>query len=213
MSQNTAPPVIADTRLDPDQVRALFPILREEINGRPLVYLDNAASTQKPEVVLRAIDDYYRRANANVHRGIHELSNRATEAYENARHGVARFFGITDPTELIWTRGTTESINLVANTWGAAELRPGDEIVLTLMEHHSNIVPWQLVAARTGAKLCFVDILEDGSLDLDAYERLLSPRTRLVSVTHDHKMNILKLLQNDLCCSYESKIIFLLSNG
>ncbi len=184
MGENNPAQATVDTGLDAHEVRALFPILREEVNGRPVVYLDNAASTQKPEVVLRAIDDYYRRSNANVHRGIHELSNRATEAYEDARHRVARFFGIADPAELIWTRGTTESINLVANTWGATQLRPGDEIVLTLMEHHSNLVPWQLVAARTGAKLCYVDIREDGSLDIDGYERLLSPRTRLVAVTH-----------------------------
>lgn len=167
-----------------DRVRAQFPILGEEVNGRPLVYLDNAASTQKPESVLRAIDAFYRHDNANVHRGIHELSNRATDAYESGRSRVAAFFGIADPAELIWTRGTTESINLVANGWGAAHLRPGDEIVLTVMEHHSNLVPWQLVAARTGAKLGFVDIDDDGRLDLDGYRRLLTDRTRLVAFTH-----------------------------
>ncbi len=184
MSQNMGLEAEAVQALNLEQVRAQFPILSEQINGNSLVYLDNAASTQKPETVLRAIDEYYRHANANVHRGIHELSNRATDAYEGARRSVCHFFGIADHAELIWTRGTTESINLVANSWGAEHLRAGDEIILTVMEHHSNLVPWQLVAARTGAKLRYVDIDEEGRLDLAAYERLLGPRTRLVSVAH-----------------------------
>jgi cysteine desulfurase / selenocysteine lyase len=171
-------------RLDPTELRVHFPILHQEVNGHPLVYLDNAASTQKPIAVLAAMDDFYRRSNANVHRGIHELSNRATEAYEQARSSVARFFGVTDTAELIWTRGTTESINLVARSWGGAKLRPGDEILLSIMEHHSNLVPWQLVAAATGAKLRFFDVDEQGMLDLDPIDELLTERTRVVSIAH-----------------------------
>jgi cysteine desulfurase / selenocysteine lyase len=166
------------------EVRDHFPILAERIHGKPLVYLDNAASTQKPLAVLGAIEDYYRHDNANVHRGIHELSNRATDAYEGARGRVAAYFGIEDPAELIWTRGTTEGINLVAQSWGGAHLRPGDEILLSVMEHHSNLVPWQLVAARTGARLRFLDIDEQGRLDLNDLDRLLTDRTRIVSLAH-----------------------------
>jgi cysteine desulfurase/selenocysteine lyase len=171
-------------RLDPARIREHFPILEEEVRGKPLVYLDNAASTQKPLAVLTATDEYYRHGNANVHRGIHELSNRATEAYETARRSVARFFGIADPAELIWTRGTTESINLVAGCWGGSQLKPGDEILLSVMEHHSNLVPWQLVAARTGAILRFLDIDAEGKLDLQRLDERLTRRTRIVSLTH-----------------------------
>jgi cysteine desulfurase / selenocysteine lyase len=174
----------AHSGVDAEAIRAQFPILQELVNGKPLVYLDNAASTQKPAVVLEAIDRYYRHSNANVHRGIHELSNRATEAYEQARAEVAAFFGIREPAELIWTRGATEALNLVAGGWGATHLRPGDEILLSLLEHHSNIVPWQLVARRTGARLRYLDIDEQGRLDLSGLDHLLTERTRLVSVAH-----------------------------
>lgn len=167
-----------------DEIRHQFPILQQQVNGHPLVYLDNAASTQKPRQVLEVLDRYYRQNNANVHRGIHELSRRATDAYEAARLRVASFFGIADPAELIWTRGTTEALNLVAGSWGMANLREGDEILLSVMEHHSNLVPWQIVAGRTGARLRFLDIDEQQRLDLTMLDEVLTERTRLVSLCH-----------------------------
>ncbi len=170
--------------LDLAAVRADFPALDQQVHGRPLVYLDSAATAQRPRAVLDAVTDFYLRDNANVHRGIHELSRRATDGYEAARARVAAFLGAADPAEVIWTRGTTEAINLVAMTWGWANLREGDEVVLTLLEHHSNIVPWQLVAERTGAKLRYVGIDDEGRLDLDELDTLLSERTKLVAVGH-----------------------------
>ncbi|MCB9675764.1 MAG: cysteine desulfurase [Alphaproteobacteria bacterium] len=169
---------------DVDAVRAQFPILREAgLDGRPLVYFDNAASSQKPLAVLDAIRAYYEHDHANVHRGVHVLSRRATEAYEAARTDVARFVGAASPDEIVFTRGTTEALNLVAYAW-AAFLSPGDEILLTELEHHSNIVPWQLVARQTGARIRAVPIHDDGTLDLEAFEALLGPRTKVVAVTH-----------------------------
>lgn len=170
--------------LDLAAVRADFPALAQEVHGRPLVYLDSAATTQRPRAVLDAVSEYYLRDNANVHRGIHELSRRATDAYEASRARVAKFLNAADPAEVIWTRGTTEAINLVAMTWGWANLREGDEIVLTLLEHHSNIVPWQLVAERTGANLRWVGIDDEGRIDLAELDTLLSERTKLVAVGH-----------------------------
>lgn len=170
--------------LDVAAVRRDFPALHQEVNGKPLVYLDNAATSQKPQAVLDALADYYREDNANVHRGIHELSRRATEAYEDARDKVARFIGAADPSEVIWTRGTTEGINLVANAWGSRHVGQGDEILVSVMEHHSNLVPWQLLARRTGARLRYLEIDDDGRLVLDDLPRLLTGRTRLVAVTH-----------------------------
>ncbi len=161
-----------------------FPALQQEVNGQPLVYLDNAASTQKPDAVIDAIARYYRHDHANVHRGIHELARRATEAYEGARRKVARFLGARDPAEVVWTRGTTEAINLVASAWSQTFLREGDEIVLSTQEHHSNLVPWQLAAARAGARLRFLEIDGEGRLRLDQLPGLLSPRTRLVALSH-----------------------------
>ncbi len=169
---------------DVTAVRRDFPALHQEVNGKPLVYLDNAATSQKPRAVLNVLSEYYHQDNANVHRGIHELSRRATIAYEEAREKVARFIGAGDPAEVVWTRGTTESINLVANAWGASSIRAGDEILISDMEHHSNLVPWQLLARRTGARLRFLEIDDDGRLMLDHLPRLLSDRTRLVAVGH-----------------------------
>jgi cysteine desulfurase/selenocysteine lyase len=154
------------------------------VNGHPLVYLDNAASTQKPRAVIEAMSGYYERDNANVHRGVHSLSVRATDSFEAARDKVAGLFGIADTAELIWTRGTTEAINLVAWSWGTANLRPGDEVLLSVMEHHSNLVPWQMVARRTGAKLRFIDVDDQQRLDLSNLHELLTGRTKLVSITH-----------------------------
>jgi cysteine desulfurase/selenocysteine lyase len=175
---------IAPAPYDVERVRADFPILSQTITGHPLVYLDNAASAQRPYQVLEAIRRYYETSHANVHRGAHRLSVRATEAYEDARQTVADHIG-ADATEVVFVRGTTEGINLVAGSWGRAGVGPDDEIVLTKMEHHSNLVPWQLLAERSGATLRFVDVSVGGEqLLLEDYERLLSERTRLVAVTH-----------------------------
>ena len=165
-------------------IREDFPALAQEINGHPLVYFDNAATTQKPRPVLEAIQRYYECDNANVHRGIHELSNRATAAYEGARERVAQFLNAPSAKDIIFTRGTTEALNLVAATWGAANLREGDVILLTELEHHSNLVPWQLLAQRTGARLRFIPVTDDtGELDLsDLDERLAD--VKLLSLTH-----------------------------
>ncbi|MCO4205739.1 aminotransferase class V-fold PLP-dependent enzyme [Aeromonas taiwanensis] len=167
-----------------DRLRSQFPALAQEVNGHPLVYLDNAATTQKPKAVLDAINHYYRADNANVHRAAHALSGRATRAFEDARETVARFINTPRSHEVIWTRGTTEAINLVAQSWGVSELRAGDEVVLSTLEHHANIVPWQLVAQRTGAVIRVIPLNERGDLDMAAYLAMLGPRTRLVSVAH-----------------------------
>jgi cysteine desulfurase/selenocysteine lyase len=165
--------------------RADFPILDQRIHGHPLVYLDNAATTQKPRAVIDALVRYYERDNSNVHRGIHELSNRATEAYEGARARVAKFIGAEFPEEIVYTRGTTEAINLVAHSWGSKFLKPGDKILLTEMEHHSNIVPWQLIAARVGAKLSYVPVTGDeGELDLGRLDELLADGVKIFAFTH-----------------------------
>ncbi|MGN5052669.1 aminotransferase class V-fold PLP-dependent enzyme [Aeromonas veronii] len=167
-----------------DQLRSQFPALAQEVNGHPLVYLDNAATTQKPQTVLDAIVHYYGADNANVHRAAHALSGRATRAFEAARETVARFINAPRCQEVIWTRGTTEAINLVAQSWGMSELKAGDEIILSTLEHHANIVPWQLVAQRTGAVIRVIPLDKRGDLDLAAYHAMLGPRTRLVSVAH-----------------------------
>jgi cysteine desulfurase/selenocysteine lyase len=168
-------------------VRSDFPTLHQQVNGKPLVYLDNAATSQKPQSVIDALDRFYARDNANVHRGLHALSNRATEAYEGARSRVAKFINAADPAEIIFTRGTTESINLVAASWGSANLKPGDTILLTEMEHHSNMVPWQLVAQRTGAKVKYLPVVGEnveGGLDLAQLAALLTPDVKLFAFTH-----------------------------
>lgn len=165
-------------------IRDDFPILKQEVNGHPLVYFDNAATSQKPRAVIEALRHYYEHSNANVHRGLHELSNRATEAYEEARVKVARYLGAGSPEEIVFTRGTTEGINLVAQAWGGRYVKEGDVVLLTEMEHHSNLVPWQLLADRTGARLRFVPVNEDGTLALDQLDALLTPEVKLFSFTH-----------------------------
>ena len=172
------------TAFDVWHVRQQFPILDQQINGYPLIYLDNAATTQKPEVVLQAMDHYYRNDNANVHRSAHALAARATVAFEQARDSVAHFMNAAHREEIIWTRGTTEAINLVAYAWGMNHLQTGDEILISAMEHHANLVPWQQVALKTGAQLRIIPLLENGDLDLDQYRQMLSNKTRLVAVTH-----------------------------
>jgi len=169
---------------DVEEIRRDFPILERRIDGKKLVYLDSAATSQKPRRVLDALTEYYEEHNANIHRGVHRLAEEATAAYEEARQRVARFLGAPDGRGLIFTRGTTEAINLVAHAWGRKVLREGDEVVLTEAEHHSNLVPWQLAARATGARLRFIPILEDGALDLEAAETLIGAKTKLVGCIH-----------------------------
>jgi cysteine desulfurase / selenocysteine lyase len=165
-------------------LRRDFPILARQVHGRPLIYLDNAATSQKPQVVLQALQHYYTQQNANVHRGVHRLSEEATTAYEEARHAVARFLGLKESRGVVFVRGATEGINLVASSWAGANLKAGDEIVLTTMEHHANIVPWQVVAERTGAKVVVVPINAQAEVDLAVFQSKLTPRTKLVAVAH-----------------------------
>ncbi len=165
-------------------MREDFPILDQNVHGHPLVYFDNAATTQKPRAVLEALRSYYEHDNANVHRGLHELSSRATEAYEAARARVAQYIGATSADEIVFTRGTTESINLVAQAWGGKFVRAGDVILLTEMEHHSNLVPWQILAERIGARLRFVPVRDDGTLGLEQLDQLLTPEVKLFAFTH-----------------------------
>jgi len=176
--------VHAASALDPATIRPDFPILRQRVHGKPLVYLDNAATTQKPQSVLDRLVQYYVEENANVHRGVHTLSERATEAYERARETVRRFLNAEASREIVFVRGTTEGINLVAQTYGRANVGRGDEIVISTMEHHSNIVPWQILCEEKDARLRIIPITDSGEMRLDEYERLLSDRTRLVSVVH-----------------------------
>jgi cysteine desulfurase/selenocysteine lyase len=169
---------------DAEQVRADFPILHQQVNGHPLVYLDNAATTQKPQVVIQTLVDYYQTYNSNVHRGAHALSDRATRAFEAARDTVGQFIHVADRREIIWTSGVTQSINLVAWTWGRTQLKPGDRVLVSAMEHHSNIVPWQMVAEQTGAVVEAIPVDATGTLDLAAYYAMLDDRVRMVSVGH-----------------------------
>ncbi len=169
---------------DAAAIRTDFPILQQRVNGHPLVYLDNAATTQKPETVIEAIADYYRKDNANVHRGAHALSDRATVAFEKARETVSHFIGSPASQQLIWTRGTTEAINLVAHSWGREHLQPGDRVLVSMLEHHSNIVPWQLVCEATGASVEPIPVTAAGEIDLAALDALLDERVKLVAVNH-----------------------------
>ena len=172
------------TRFDVEEVRRDFPILREKVRGKPLVYLDNAATSQKPQVVIETLQKYYSRENANIHRGIHFLSERATQAYEDARAKVGGFLNAAESREIIFVRGTTEGINLVAQSYGRKFVGEEDEIILSAMEHHSNIVPWQILCEQVGARLRIIPMNDDGELLIDEYERLLSDRTKVVAVTH-----------------------------
>lgn len=170
--------------MDIQAIRNDFPILKQTIYGKNLVYLDNAATTQKPQVVIDALRHYYQCDNANIHRGVHQLSERATAAYEDTRETVRAFFNAQSTKEIIFTRGTTESVNLVASSWGGANVGEGDEILISHMEHHSNIVPWQMLCARTKAVLKVIPMNEAGELDMVAYASLLSERTKLVGIVH-----------------------------
>jgi cysteine desulfurase/selenocysteine lyase len=175
---------VRESSVDWKALREDFLILEQQVHGHPLIYFDNAATTQKPQAVIEALRSYYEHDNANVHRGLHELSSRATEAYEAARARVAKYIGAASADEIIFTRGTTESINLVAQAWGGKFLREGDVVLLTEMEHHSNLVPWQLLAERIGARLRFVPVCDDGTLALDQLEQLLTAEVKLFAFTH-----------------------------
>jgi cysteine desulfurase/selenocysteine lyase len=173
-----------DGRLDVEKIRADFPILHGTVHDKPLVYLDNAATSQKPQAVIDAVSRYYEQENANIHRGVHYLSERATEDYEAARKSVQAFLNAAYAHEIIFVRGTTEAINLVAQTFGRVRVSSGDEVLITAMEHHSNIVPWQILCEEKGARLRVAPINDNGELLLDEYAKLLGPRTKLVAVTH-----------------------------
>lgn len=175
---------IMKSGLRPDVLKADFPVLQQVINDKPLVYFDNAATTQKPRVVIERMRAYYELENANVHRGVHALSQRATDAYENARETVRAFIDAAHSKEIIFVRGATEAINLVARSFGQKYLKKGDEILISAMEHHSNIVPWQMICEEKGARLRVIPMSRSGELNMKAYSRLLGPKTRLVAVTH-----------------------------
>src|SRR5438132_1748246 len=175
---------VATSRVDWSALREDFPILQERVNGHPLIYFDSAATSQKPRAVLDVVRNYYEHENANVHRGLHALSARATEHYEKSRQRVADFIGAASADEIVFTRGTTESINLVAQAWGGKFLRAGDVILLTEMEHHSNLVPWQLLAERIGARLRFVPVRDDGTLELEKLSSLLTAEVKIFAFTH-----------------------------
>jgi cysteine desulfurase/selenocysteine lyase len=171
-------------RFDVAHVRRDFPILSRSVHGKPLVYLDNGATSQKPQAVIEALSRYYREENSNIHRGVHFLSERATAAYEEARQKIQAFINAAHKEEIIFVRGTTEAVNLVAQSYGRSTLKAGDEIIISAMEHHSNIVPWQMLRDQTGARLRVIPINHDGELVLDEYRRLLNDKTKIVSVTH-----------------------------
>ncbi len=171
-------------KIDHQSLRKEFPILHQEVNGYPLAYFDNAATTQKPQQVIDALSRYYQEYNANIHRGIHTLAEKATKAFEETRGAIRDFIHAAEVSEIIFTKGTTESINLVAATYGRKNIAKGDEIILSGLEHHSNIVPWQMLAEEKGAIIKVIAVLEDGSLDIDAYQKLLSSKTKIVSVNH-----------------------------
>ena len=197
-------------------VRSDFPTLHQQVHGKALVYLDNAATAHKPQVVIDAVSAFYERDNSNVHRGLHALSMRATDAYEGARARVAKFINAADSAEIIFTRGTTEAINLVASSWGGAYLKKGDVILLTEMEHHSNLVPWQLIAQRTGATLRFVPVLgrdAEGGLALDQVDALLTPEVKLFAFTH--LSNTLGVINPaaDLCAKARAKGVVTVIDG
>ena len=185
MTSSAAPGARAgDNLFDVHTVRADFPILDQEIHGHPLVYLDNGATSHKPRSVIQAMDHYYEHDNANVHRGVHTLSERATDAYEGGRTRAARFLNARDGSEIVFTRGTTEGINLVAQAWARPLLGPGDEVLISTLEHHSNIIPWQLMCQQTGAALRVIPVHDSGELDMDAFRSLLGSNTRMVAVSH-----------------------------
>lgn len=193
-----------------DAIRQDFPILSQQANGQPLVYLDNGATAQKPQMVIDAITDYYLQTNANVHRGAHALSDKATELFENARTKVQHFINAAHRESIIWTRGTTEAINLVAQTWGKQNIGEGDEIIVSTLEHHSNIVPWQMLCEQTGAKLKAIKVKTNGELDFDHFKTLLSPHTKLVAIGHiSNALGVINPIESiiQLAHHYKAKVL------
>jgi len=172
------------TEFNIDALRSAFPILDTEVNGRPLIYLDNGATSQKPQPVIDTIERYYSEQNANIHRGVHQLSQRATQSYEDARETVRGFLGAGNGYEVLFTKGTTDGINLVASSWGRKNLQPGDEVIISTMEHHSNIVPWQMICEEREASLKVIPILDSGDLDMNAFDALLTSKTKMVATVH-----------------------------
>ena len=169
--------------MDAKELKQLFPILNQEVNGHPLVYLDSAATSQKPTSVIEAVSNYYRHDNSNVHRGVHTLGTRATDAYEGAREKIRKFINAKSTQEIIFTRGTTTALNLVASSYGRANLGEGDEIIITYMEHHSNLIPWQQVAKQTGATLKYFPLQEDGTISIEDVRSTITPNTKIVALT------------------------------
>ncbi len=199
---------------DVQRIRADFPILQQQINGRPLAYLDNGASTQRPQAVLDAVNYYETHLHSNVHRGVHTLSQLATDAFEAARERVRRYINAASTHEIVFVRGTTEAINLVAQSWGRSTLQPGDEIVISALEHHANIVPWQMACAATGAQLRVAPIDDDGSLNFEQYLALLGPRTKLVAMTHvSNVMGTVLPVQQIVAAARERGILTLLDGA
>ncbi len=202
------------TTYDVQRIRADFPILQQQINGRPLAYLDNGASTQRPQAVLDAVNYYETHLHSNVHRGVHTLSQLATDAFEAARERVRRYINAASTREIVFVRGTTEAINLVAQSWGRSTLQAGDEIVISALEHHANIVPWQMACAATGAQLRVAPIEADGSLNFEQYLALLSPRTKLVAMTHvSNVMGTVLPVQQIVAAARERGILTLLDGA
>jgi cysteine desulfurase / selenocysteine lyase len=206
--------VIENTTLDIAAIRRQFPVLQRKVKDRPLVYFDNAATTQKPQVVIDALVNYYQQFNANIHRGIHSLAEEATAAYEATRDTVKEFIGAAYREEIIFTRGVTESINLVAYTWARTNLKPGDEIIISGMEHHSNIVPWQLITAITGAKLQVIPVTDSGELQMEAFYTLLNERVKLVSLVHaSNSMGTINPVQEIITAAHKNGAIVLLDGA
>ena len=199
------------TTFDVDRIREDFPILKRKINGKPLVYLDNAASTQKPQHVIDAISNYYANDYSNIHRGVHTLSQIGTEAYENARKKIQQFINAAHDHEIIYTKGTTDGINLIAYTYGRAFLQPGDEILISGMEHHSNIVPWQIIAEQYGAVIKVVPLEDDGTIDMDKFKELLSEKTKVVSIVYvSNSLGTINPVKEIIDLSHQHRAIVLL---
>ena len=183
-------------KLDVNQIRAQFPILQQLVHGNPLIYFDNAATNQKPKVVIDALVKYYTQFNANIHRGIHTLAEKATASFENTRKTVQAFINAREVEEVIFTKSTTEGLNLVASTYGRSEVKEGDEVIISTMEHHSNIVPWQILCEEKNANLKIIPITDQGELILEEFEKLLTERTRIVAITHvSNSLGIINPLQ------------------
>lgn len=197
-----------------DEVRSDFPILSEKVNGQPLIYLDNGATSQKPKVVIDALNNYYNQANANVHRGAHALSDKATEQFENGRSLVQSFINAKSRQEIIWTRGTTEAINLVAQTWGRQNITQDDEIIVSTLEHHSNIVPWQILCEQTGAKLKVIQVKENGELDFEHFLTLVSTKTQLVAIGHiSNALGVINPIEKIIQVAHKNNAVVLIDGA